>query len=62
MAAQIDVDHMASGLLKRNGHILPHFARLAKTMQQNNGRVIGRTNIVGLKPDACKPLKFSHIS
>jgi hypothetical protein len=62
VAAQVDIDDMASSMFQTNGHIFPHFARLAKAMQQNNGRIIGRTNIVGLKPDACKPLKFSHIS
>ena len=62
MAAQVDIDDMASSLFQTNGHILPHFARLAEAMQQNNGRVIGRTNIVGLKLDACKALKFSYIT
>jgi hypothetical protein len=62
MAAKVDIDDMASSLFQTNGHIFPHFARLAKAMQQDNGRVVGRTNIIGLKPYACKALKFSYIT
>ena len=34
MTAQVNIDDMASGLFQTNGHIFPHFAGLAKAMQQ----------------------------
>ena len=61
MSAQIDIDYVPSGLLQADCDIFPNLARLAKSVEQDDRRIIGATNIIRLKPDTGKALEFAHI-
>lgn len=61
MPAQIDIDDMSASLFEPDRYIFPHLARLTKSVEQDDRRIIGAANVIRFKPDSGKALEFAYI-
>ncbi len=54
MTAQVEIDHITPGLDEGLGHVAPHLAGLAGTVQKQDGRIIAQAADLGPQRDTAK--------